>query len=271
MFDQAETLRKLVKEKKNFDANTKTIGVFSGKGGVGKSSFAINLAFALKDLNKKVMLVDCDIGLYNLSLLMGIEHEKTGQFTKMLLGESNWEENLQDTAYDIDLLGGGIEKEQNISDPKFDFISEIKAKNAYQYIVIDTGPGINQSILNLFEFTDINTIITTPELTSITDSYAMMKSLVTEKKTNLFHLVVNRSTSSEEADATYFKLDNVIKKFLNAHLEFLGYIPEDRIMKSSIKHQYPAFLSKPYAPSIIGIRSIARKLISLDLTTERSV
>ncbi len=267
MTDQAESLRRMVKEREIDNTGTRIIGIFSGKGGVGKSSIAINLAFGLKDFDKKVLLIDCDVGLYNLSLLMGMDNKTPGKFSKLLRGIIKWDEIILSTDYGIDFLGG-TGRDPFVAEPEFGFIDEIKASERYQYIIIDTSPGVHGNLMKLTDYTNINAVITTPELTSITDSYALIKSLVTEKKSNLFHLIVNRSFSSQESETTYYRLENVVNRFLHANLEFLGYMSEDKIIKESVKYQYPAFLTKPYAPSMVCIRDIARKIVSYGLTSE---
>lgn len=268
--DQADSLRKIVRERKINSSKTKTIGVFSGKGGVGKSIFALNLALALNDLKKRVLLVDCDLGLFNLSVLMGLDNEANSNIIRVLSGEESWTKNIHRTVYGIDFLGGS-ESRENPSEVSLDFIGDIERSNKYQYIIVDTGPGVHPIILNAVNYTELNAIVTNPELTSITDSYALIKSLIAEESTGLFHLIINRCTSASEVEGTFYRLEQVLKRFLEVKLYSLGYIPEDKIVRESVKEQYPAFLLKPYTPSMVGIRSIARKIASSDYTTKHEV
>ncbi|OWZ84248.1 P-loop NTPase [Natranaerobius trueperi] len=258
MSDQAENLRKLVK-KNNKISKTTVVTVASGKGGVGKSSFTVNLALALKDLGKKVMLVDGNFGLYNLDILFGIK--ANNQFENLLKKEIEWKQAVTEVSPGISLLCGG-KNHINTETINFDFIENICEEENYDFIIIDTGAGVSELGFKLINLSNISLVLTTPELTAITDTYALIKSLIYERTLSDLHLVVNKCETENEAQFTWKKINKVLQHFVGSEINLFGYIHEDQIITESIRKQQPALLLKPFTPSGISIRSLARKLVS---------
>lgn len=262
--DQAKNLRELMLNsksniiKKN-NINARVITISSGKGGVGKTSFSINLALYFSSLGKKVLIIDADFGLANVEVLLDVRPEYN--FYHIIKGKKSIAEVMVDTKYGIKFISGGngLRELSNINNTEikyfieqFDYIDKI-----FDIIIIDTGAGISKSVTNFIAASDQPIVITTTEPTSFTDAYTLIKIIKEEnKQIENVQLVINKADDQQEAERIFKKLANVSNKFLSLNLENIGFIPVDLELIKSIKQQKPAILlnhSSKYSKSIINI------------------
>lgn len=242
MNDQAQKLRHRFKEKIN--SRAKTVAVVSGKGGVGKSNFAINFALELLARGKKVLIFDLDVGMGNIDILLGLHSEKTiiDMLEKYLFIDDIIECGPNNLAY---VSGGsGLSHFFQLDDhKKAHFFKEYeKIVNVYDYIIFDMGAGITPESLSFILAADECLVITTPEPTSLTDGYGMIKHIVNNQKNMPIYVVMNRCHSSKDGKITLNKFKEVAHHFLEKEINGLGYLPEDKIVSTAVKRQTPYVL-----------------------------
>ena len=259
IMDQAEKLRNLAKQKEN---ETRIITVASGKGGVGKSNFVVNLAIALKRKGKEVLIFDADMGMGNDDILMGI-YSKYNLFD-VIKGKSI-EEVLEEGTEGVRLLSGGsrINSMHEIDDRERKiFLEKLSSLDKFDYILIDVGAGINKTSLEFISSAEELIIITTSEPTALTDAYSLLK--VTEHfnvKTKI-KMVVNRTLTDKEGLVTYSKFKAVVNKFLSMNLEYLGCIQEDRKLVESVRLQTPVLTNYKNSKASISIEHICERILN---------
>jgi len=274
MLDQAERLRKMV-QSVHFEPNSsiikanihkaRVIAVTSGKGGVGKTNFTVNLALALARLGQKVLIIDADLGMGNVDVVLGY----TTQYNIMHLleGEFSLDDIIMDGPLGIKFMSGGsgIYDLANLSNLQLThIISQIRLMDDWANIIlIDTGAGINKSVMNFVVAADEVIIVTTPEPTAITDAYAMMKTYVNYHGTGMLRLVINRVIEVNEGNIAIDKLTKVALNFLGLSLTSLGTVYEDRNLIRAVKKQVPLLLAFPETISARCIEQIANRLLSI--------
>ena len=178
MVDQAENLRKMMKSGAANKSNPKTrvITISSGKGGVGKTNIAVNLGIAFAELGKKVVVMDADLGLANVNVLLGII-PKYNLF-QLIKKQKTMKDIIIDTEYGIEIIAGasGFSKIANLNEEERGaFIRELDVLSYADIVIVDTGAGVSQNVLDFIVATDEAIIITTPEPTAITDAYGIIK------------------------------------------------------------------------------------------------
>lgn len=273
--DQASKLRSAVIKKSDFEKSfndseslTRVICVTSGKGGVGKTNFTLNLALALRENDKKVVIIDADLGLANIEILLGIK-PKYG-LLDLIKEEVDIEDIVSNGPSGIKIISGGsgIAQLANVSlsgiNKILNGIYELKDKA--DYILIDTGAGISDSIFTFIKASQEIIVVTNPEPTSIADAYAMIKRISMESKDKDINLIVNRAESSEEASGTFKRLKLVGEKFLNLQINYLGYILNDRSVQLSVKSQQPFFIKYPKTVATKNIIDITNKVLNYNET-----
>ena len=278
MMDQADNLRNLINRNnleqatKKVELSSRVITVTSGKGGVGKTNFSLNLAIQLSRFNKKVVIIDADFGLANIEVLFGILPKYN--LADVLSGEKDVEEVLTDGPMGIKFISGGsgLKELSNITEKQLNyFINNFSYLDAISdIIIIDTGAGISKSVVNFIKASDETIIVTTPEPTSITDAYALIKTIKEESFGGIpdFKVVVNRADDDNEGDEIFNKISRASSKFLGVHLQNLGYIPYDKFLVKAVKHQQPATLCFPNCEFTKSIEKITN--ILMDVTVEQS-
>ena len=267
--DQARELRNLINNSQNINfknnLNSRVITISSGKGGVGKSNFSVNLAIYLSSLNKRVLVIDADFGLANIEVLLGTRPEYT--FYHILKGEKNISEIIVDTKYGIKFISGGngLKELSNVNSTEvkyfigqFEYLDKIA-----DIIIVDTGAGISPSVTNFIMASDENIIVTTPEPTSFTDAYTLIKVIKEQNKViNRINIVVNKADDKYEADRIFSKIAHVCNKFLGITIENIGYIPSDIALIKAIKQQKPAILSFPDSEFSKAIKNIGNRIVN---------
>lgn len=271
MRDQAEKLRELINSKKIVDTKpgsikrigkTRVIAVTSGKGGVGKTNFTINLAISLSNLGYKIILIDADIGLANVDVALGIFPKYT--IADVINGKKQITDIITEGPNGIKVIAGGSGKNELLYVDKgnLDYIVDqlMVLENYADFILIDTGAGLSNIVLSFVNAADEIILITTPEPTSLTDCYAMVKTLSNKGRVSNLKLIVNRSESSNEAKDVYQKISIVSQKFLKAKIEDLGFLYNSKIVAESVKKQMPFIVLHPNSEISYKINSIALKI-----------
>ncbi|MFR2298865.1 MAG: MinD/ParA family protein [Clostridium paraputrificum] len=260
MLDQAENLRRLA-NKDNSKKKAKIITITSGKGGVGKSNFVVNMGITLHKKGKKVLIFDADIGMGNDDVLMGVL-PRYNVFD--LLEGKDINEVVVEGPYGINLLpgGSGINYIENLEEKeRLAFIEKLTSLDEYDYIFIDTGAGINKNVLAFIACSEETIVITTPEPTSLTDAYSLIKATDHFKLTDTANVIVNRAISIKDGEETYNKLKRAVDKFLTIKINYLGSISEDRKLVEGVRAQVPFTILYPKCDASRSIERISNKLI----------
>lgn len=265
MIDQAESLRKLMSKEKSIERNNKAriITVTSGKGGVGKSNFVVNLGMSLVKRGKKVLIFDADIGMGNDDVLMGIYPKNN--VLDLINGKITIDEAIIEGPYGIKLLpgGSGLNNIEDIDEIKRRiFLNKIEELEGFDYIFIDTGAGISRSVLAFIACCDEVILVTTPEPTSLTDGYSLIKAMNHFNIKNKASIVVNKVLEKEEGERTFLKFKSAVNKFLKVDVDFLGYIYEDKKLILSVRKQTPFIIEYPKCDASICIESISDSILN---------
>lgn len=254
MNDQAEKLRKLMTDNTSnkiepsiSSSKAKVISISSGKGGVGKTNFAINFSITLKRLGYDVAIIDADIGLSNIEILSGT-HMKYS-ISDMIYSNKDIFEIIENGPEDIKIISGGSGfKELKLFEKEnFDkLLCEIeKLQSTVDYIIIDTGAGISPTVIDFVMTTEEVIVISTPDPTSIMDSYTLIKSILNNGFKGKINLISNLVTNRKEGKEIFNKLFNTVKNFLKVEIFYLGYIEKSNIVNNAVRNQIPFVISHP--------------------------
>ena len=270
--DQAENLRKLVQQSTNQTTRpvARVITVTSGKGGVGKSSLAVNLAIDFARLGKKVIIFDAVFGLANLEIMLGIRPPYN--LADLMFRGKNLEDIIVDGPEGIGFISGGsgIQELTMLSREQIIYLTQklFQLDKLADLIIIDTGAGIADSVLEFVAASSEVLLVVTPEPTSITDAYALLKTLNRKSefsiKNSKIRVVANRIAQPSEGPELFEKLSIVSEKFLDIPLEYLGSIPQDPNSSKSILQQQPISVSFPNSPSAKAMAQLAEKICNID-------
>lgn len=273
MNDQAEMLRKIVQlktgdqdieDKGASGKQARVVTITSGKGGVGKTNVTINLALALSKMGLKVVILDVDFGLANIDVLFGIVSKYT--MLDLIHDQKNIFDVLTEGPDNIKFLSGGSGVEELIRLDRKQlrkFVSNINLLDKlFDVILIDTGAGLSQNVMSFVMAADEVILVTTPEPTSITDAYALVKMVSRRDRKKRIHILVNKAESVKEAEEVANKLSVVSEKFLSLKLLKLGYILYDDTVTKSVKMQKPFSLYNPKCIAARNISDVAEKLFS---------
>lgn len=256
MRDQAEGLRKLVKTEK---PSSRIIAVTSGKGGVGKTNIAVNLALALRQLDYKVALIDVDLGLANVDIILGINPPYT--LGHVFRGEKTINEIIVDGPLGLKLLAGGsgVADLANLNGWRLEvFINSLERLNQeYDFIILDTGAGIHRNVLSFVLATTEVLVVTTPEPTAITDAYGLIKVIKQRSPQTQVRLIVNMAKSPNEAEMVAEKLNSVLREYVQWEIEYLGYVLYDSQVNKAVAEQTPILLSHPSSMTSRSLKRIA--------------
>lgn len=269
MLDQAESLRRLVNSERVEEIKiapkkrtTKIITVTSGKGGVGKSNFVVNLAITLQKKGNKVLVFDADVGMGNDDVLMGI-YPKYTMFD--VINGKEIEDIIEQGPAGVMLLaaGSGLNQVEDLqTEERENFLNKLESLEGYDYIIMDTGAGINKSVLAFISCSEELVLLTTPEPTSLTDAYSLIKATSHFKIKDKANVVVNKTFTEEEGIQTFNKLKKAVDKFLDLDVTYLGAISDDRKLVKSVRDQVPFVIAYPNSDAAREIDIIAEKFIN---------
>lgn len=273
--DQASKLRELIKSQNNSKAMARVITVTSGKGGVGKSSVSVNLALWLRRLGKRVVILDADFGLANIEVMLGIR-PKYNLADLMFKGKS-LNDIITEGPEGIGFISGGsgIAELTNLTSNQVVCLVQklCELDQIADIIIIDTGAGISDNVLEFVAASEEVLLVTTPEPTSITDAYALLKTLnnkhVDSDKMTV-KMIANKVSSEEKGEELCNKLNIVVKRFLDLNLEFLGAVTMDMAVTKAVMQQKPFSMIYPNSPASKSIHEIAGKLCGQEVKVNSS-
>ena len=278
MEDQATKLRGLVEEMAGEEAaaqkigeldldvkeETRVIAVTSGKGGVGKTNLAVNLALALQASGKQVLLIDADIGMANVNVLMG---RVTNRSLVDLLSENiELDDIVEDGLQGVKYISGvaGVEAALSVNRAAQRMIHRKlgRCSDLADIIIIDTGAGLSRYVIEFVLAAHEVLLVTTPEPTALADAYAVVKAYgkYTEKRS--IKMIVNRIRDESECREVTDRLNQTTQKFLKIPVDCLGYIYEDRAVRDAVNNQEPFILMKPDSPASLCVKEIAKSLLT---------
>lgn len=242
---------------------TMSIAVVSGKGGVGKTNIALNLAYALHRAKQRVLLMDCDLGLANIDVLLGIAPKTPVE--QALLGEAAIEDTIvgvEPGGFSLLPASSGIEILKNEGAsllPSFLRQLNAAAKN-YDYLILDVGAGITDAVQIFASKVALRLVVVTPEPTSITDAYALIKVLAIQNHVTDFHVLVNQAETPEEEKWTFGRLAGACDKFLGLTLHSLGCVRHDPAMLQAVRRQEPLLKFSSTSPAGKDLVALAVRL-----------
>jgi len=269
MRSQAAKLKEIMQKKKDekefqeFDtSSTRTIAIASGKGGVGKSTFTVNFAYNLRQLNKDVLIIDSDIGMANLDIMLGVQPNY--DMGHLLRGECSLEDAVIEGPAGIKLLSGitGDDSFIDIQNDAMDKLIELgeQIEKNYDYLLIDLGAGAAKSIVSTIMAAEELILLLTTEPTSVMDSYSLIKILSNHQYHKSIKLVINQTEDEKDAQKTAKRIIKTVKNYLDLDLTLIGSIAHDRKISAALRKQkpYAEMFSKRKAAR--DFENIARKI-----------
>ncbi len=265
--DQAEQLRRIIKgsapPKRPL---ARVITVTSGKGGVGKSNTAINLAIQMRRIGQKVIILDADFGLANIEIMFGAVPKHN--LCDLIYQGKSIRDIITWGPMEVGFISGGsgITGLSNLNRDELSCIIENLAEldEMADTIIVDTGAGIADAVLEFLVASGEILLVTTPEPTSITDSYSLLKALSRHPRyhseTTQIRVLANKVTGEAEAQALYAKLETVVERYLKVPISYLGMIPQDPQLARAVMQQMPVSLENPKARSAVAYEGIVAKL-----------
>ena len=263
--DQASQLRNIIKMNAQAQQRptARVITVTSGKGGVGKSNVSINLAVQLRKLGQRVIIFDADFGLANIEVMFGaIPKHNLGD---LIYQGKNIREIITVGPMDIGFISGGsgIAGLTNLGRDYINYLIQNLAEldMLADVIIIDTGAGISDAVIEFLVASGEVLLVTTPEPTSITDSYSLLKALNRHvrfnKEMTTIKVIANKVKSPEEGQQLYNKLNAVVSRYLKIPIRYLGYVPEDAQLVKAVMQQTPISIDSPNAKSSRAFENLA--------------
>ncbi|MDD5529845.1 MAG: AAA family ATPase [bacterium] len=258
MTDQASKLREIVN-------GPKIIGFTSGKGGVGKTNIAVNIAVCLANEGLNILLLDADLSLANVDLLFGISPDFN--IKDVILGNKELKDIIVNGPCNLKIIpaASGIEELADLDSEKSNkFIKAFtELENEFDFIFIDTAAGISKNVRDFLLVSDEVVIITTPELTSLADAYATIKVVTMNKNSPSIKIIVNRVKSEKQATDTVERIGLLTSKFLKLEIENFGFVYEDPAVGEAVESQRPFITAKPYSRASVCIKKIANGIKAL--------
>lgn len=241
---------------------TRVVTVTSGKGGVGKTNVVANLAVGLARAGKRVMVLDADLGLGNIDVLLGLVPRYT--LEDVLCGSRHLSDIIIEGPAGIQVLpaGSGLPQLTSLSDSQQLMLhSELEdVADAVDVLLIDTGAGISPSVTYFASAAQETIVVITPEPTSLTDAYALMKVLCRQHRERRFNVLVNMVKSQRDATQAFRKLDVAAERFLNVSLAYMGFIPLDDYVPMAVIEQKAVTERFPCSPASRAFVELSKKI-----------
>lgn len=242
--------------------STRTISVTSGKGGVGKTSIVCNMAYELAQKGQKVLILDGDLGMANVDIMFGQRAQR--DISHVISGECTLEEVLMEVSPGISLIpgGSGVYGLNSLAPlQKHMLLDQVGRLNRdFDFMIIDTAPGIDDNVLYLNSAAQEILVVVTPDPTSLTDAYALIKVLNQRHRENRFSIVTNMVKDEVEGRMVYQRLSDVASRFLCVSLDYRGSVPNDLILRQANRSQQLAVEVQSRAPASNAIRALSDSL-----------
>ncbi len=256
MKDQAEGLRRLM-DKQN--ATSRIVAVTSGKGGVGKTNIAVNLALALCQMKYRVALLDVDLGLANVDIVLGVT--PSYNLGHVFRGEKTLRDIIMEGPLGLKVLSGGsgVADLANLNGWRLEaFIKSLEQLNReFDFVILDTGAGIHRNVLSFVLAATEVLVVTTPEPTAITDAYGLLKVIHQRNAHTKVRLVVNMAKSVNEAEMVADKLNSVLREYVGWEVDYAGPILQESQVGKAVADQQPVLLAFPTSMSSRSLKRIA--------------
>lgn len=271
MRDQAENLRSMVRDlEAKFRAQIleplpgrcRVIAVTSGKGGVGKTNLALGLAITLAKANYRVVLLDGDMGMANIDVALGLYTKY--DLSHVVRGEKGLQEIILEGPAGLKIIpgGSGVEELANIDPSTLNSVFKeiMLLDQETDYLFIDTGAGISKQVMILLQAAEEILLVATPEPTSLTDAYGLIKVFHRHCGQGKIKVVINMAKSKEEGTLAAQRLNRAAQSFLGVNLEILGCVHYDPAISNSVKKHLPYVLASPSAQASVDTIKIASVL-----------
>ena len=250
-----------------------SIAVTSGKGGVGKTNTAVNLATTLCRLGKRVVLFDADFGLANAHVLLGTNPKITT--ADFLAGKASMAETMTPAPLGLNFISGGsglIELLNLDNQARYRMLAGLSSlQTEIDYLIVDCPAGASDSTLFFVNAADIALVVLVAEPTSFLDAYALLKAAYLDKNITQFSIMVNMAENSKTAEANFKKFRDIAMRFLDVKLHYVGMIPQSTAIRQSIIQRKPISVSQPKSSLAENYESLARHLMKTQKSTHDAV
>lgn len=243
-------------------SGVRTISITSGKGGVGKTTVTANLALRLSNAGARVLILDGDFGMANVDIFFGVK--PNGYLYEVISGAKEMSEILTEVSPQIHLIPGGsgiVEYSKlNHFERRYVLDSISRMPQNYDYLLIDTAPGIAENVLFLNSAAQQVVVLLTPDPSSFADSYALIKVLNQKHRVKNFSIICNLVKNEQEGMLLYSRFQDVVSRFLNVKLDYLGSIPSDEELSRATHQQRLVMRQSPLAESSKAISKICTQV-----------
>ncbi|MFA5675328.1 MAG: P-loop NTPase [Christensenellales bacterium] len=262
MMDQAESLRRQMNVRKR---KTTIVTITSGKGGVGKSSLALNLGIALNRRGNRVLIIDTDFGFSNIDVMLGV-HSRY-DLMDVIENRRKIGEIIEIGLEGVQFISGGsgvYELTKLDSNRLMHMVgSLLELENACDTIIFDTGAGFSDNSLRLINASHETILVTTPEPTAIVDAYALLKMVHEQGENPTVSLVLNKADDMREAESVMDGLIRIVEKNTNIQMRKLAVIPRDINMQHAIKKQVPILIGHPKCAASAQLNVLVQRFLSI--------
>lgn len=258
--DQAQALRDLVVQTDH--SRARVVAIVSGKGGVGKSNIAVNLAIRLSSMGQKVVLLDADLGTANADVLCNIA--PGADLAHVVAGRQTLAEAMVKAPGGFHLIPGasGLAKMAALGEfERTQLVQQVsQLEDDHDLILIDTGAGVSPNVLSFALNADQLLIVTTPEPTAITDAYAVIKIVAHQRRDLGMHILVNMVKDAEEGRNVFKRIDAVCRRFLGLVTHYAGHVTTDSRVPVAVRRRRPFVLDSPNSTASICINQLAHRM-----------
>ncbi|HUU40562.1 MAG TPA: MinD/ParA family protein [Desulfatiglandales bacterium] len=262
--DRVYNIKKESRDGSIYGNTPKVIAITSGKGGVGKTNVVGNLSIALQRMGKRVLIFDADLGLANIDIIFGLNPKYS--IDDVIKGEKELSQIIVRGPEGIAIIpaSSGVQELAHLTEgQKINLLNEFDIlNNLFDILLIDTAAGISSNVIYFNLAAEERIIVATPEPTSITDAYALIKILFCQHGTKHFFLLINMVRDEKEAKSVYQNLSKVVARFMGGiSLDYAGFIPWDSCLQESVSRRKPVVFSHPESSSSSGFIRLADYLL----------